>query len=244
MALSPIDYSRIAAEYASFRTVQPCVLRNLIDKVPVARNSRVLEVGCGTGNYIDAIRNLTGCVAVGIDPSEDMLSIAARKSPELILHAGKAESIDFPSNSFDLAFSVDVIHHVTDSMAYFHEAHRILKAGGKICTVTDSEWMIRNRTPQSLYFPETVPVELLRYPPIDLIDGQMKDAGFQNIREESAEFEYQVTTSEAYRAKVFSSLLLISDEAFERGLERMDADLSSGPIRGISRYAMIWGSKI
>ena len=65
-----IDYNKTAAEYAQHRQVHPRVLQSLLEISGVSSASKVLEVGCGTGNYILAVESLTGCVCWGIDPSE------------------------------------------------------------------------------------------------------------------------------------------------------------------------------
>jgi ubiquinone/menaquinone biosynthesis C-methylase UbiE len=51
-----IDYDRFASEYARRRTIHPRVLESLVSIGRINRGSAVLEVGCGTGNYIAAIR--------------------------------------------------------------------------------------------------------------------------------------------------------------------------------------------
>jgi hypothetical protein len=48
---------------------------------------------------------------------------------------------------------------------------------------------------------------------------------------------------EPYRAQVFSSLRLISKEAFARGMTRLEQDFNKGPIPWVSRYLMLWGAK-
>ena len=63
------DAAAIAAEYARHRQVHPGVLCDLMETSGLGSGSRVLEVGCGTGNYIKALARLTGCQAHGIDPS-------------------------------------------------------------------------------------------------------------------------------------------------------------------------------
>jgi hypothetical protein len=45
----------MAPGYARWRTVHPQLLDDLIAYSGVRANSRVLELGCGTGNYIRAI---------------------------------------------------------------------------------------------------------------------------------------------------------------------------------------------
>ena len=65
-----------------------------------------------------------------------------------------------------MVFSVDVIHHISDALAYFKEACVALKPGGMISTATDDEDIIKNRRLISRYFPATVEKELARYPSV------------------------------------------------------------------------------
>ncbi len=244
MTTQHIDYDQVAAEYARHRQVHPEVLKNILSTGNVGSASKVLEVGCGTGNYIIAVESLTGCACWGIDPSEQMLSRARERAGGGIqFRLGTAEALDFAPNFFDLVFSVDVIHHMSDRPAYFRQAYRVLKPGSKTCTVTDSEWIIRHRQPLSAYFSETVELELERYPRIAQLQEFMERAGFGEIAETTAEFPYHLTDIQAYRDKAFSSLHLISDTAHQRGIERMAQDLRTGSIPCVSRYSLLWGTK-
>jgi len=209
----------------------------------VGRASKVLEVGCGTGNYIVALETVAGCSCWGIDPSEQMLSRARERSRTINFQLGKAERLDFPPDFFDLVFSVDVIHHVGNHLAYFREVYRVLKAGGKTCTVTDSEWIIRHRQPLAVYFPETVEMELGRYPRIAELRDIMERLGFSEATEDTVEFASQMTDIQAYHDKAFSALLSIPEAAFQRGIECMERDLRTGPIQCMSRYLLLWGTK-
>jgi ubiquinone/menaquinone biosynthesis C-methylase UbiE len=238
-----IDYDRIASEYARHRKVHPKVLNNLLLTSRIGSASKMLEVGCGTGNYIVALEALTGCSCWGIDASEQMLSRAKERSRTVHFQPGKAEGLDSPPDFFDLVFSVDVIHHLDDRLAYFREAYRVLKAGGKGCTVTDSEWIIRHRQPLAVYFPETVEIELGRYPRMAELRDLMERVGFGEITESTVEFAYPLTDIQAYRDKAFSSLLFIPEAAFQRGIKRMEQDLRAGPIQCVSRYLLLWGIK-
>jgi ubiquinone/menaquinone biosynthesis C-methylase UbiE len=238
-----MDYDRMAAEYARNRQVHPGVVSNLLSIGGVGTASRVLEVGCGTGNYIVTLEATTGSSCWAVDPSEQMLSRAKGRCGKITFHTGMAERLDFLSGTFDLVFSVDVIHHVTDRPAYFREAYRVLRRAGKVCTVTDSEWIIQHRRPLAVYFPETVPVELGRYPRMAGLRDLMERSGFGEIGESSVEFAYQLNDIRPYREKAFSALHLISEEAFRRGITRMEKDLENGPIPCISYYVLLWGIK-
>ena len=246
--MNALDYDRLAAEYAAHRQVHPGVLRALCERVG-ARHT-VLEVGCGTGNYITALTAIAGCAGWGIDPSTEMLAAAQRQVdahsplPAVRLRQGRGEGLDVPDGQFDLVFSVDVIHHIQDQGAYLREAYRALAPGGRICTVTDSEWVIRHREPHATYWPETIEVELARYPRIRDLQALYQQAGFASLESEQVEHRTTLTDAQAYRDKAFSSLHLISEPAFRRGLARLEQDLSKGPIACISRYVLLWGTKL
>ncbi|HWU39545.1 MAG TPA: methyltransferase domain-containing protein [Candidatus Acidoferrum sp.] len=241
--MTAFDYDRCAREYSRHRRVHPEVLRRLLLDSGLTRGSRVLELGCGTGNYTAAIHKAVGCACWGIDPSGAMLRQARAQCPSARLHLGRAEALPFPAAVFDLVFSVNVIHHVVDRPACFREAYRVLAPGGKVCTVTDSEEIIRTRVPLARYFPETIPVELQRYPSLDCLRELMAHAGFAEPAVVPVESAYSLEDIGSVRDKAFSSLHLISPEAFARGLARLEQDLRRGPIPCVSRYVMLWGRK-
>jgi len=236
-----IDYAGLAQEYARHRWVHPAVLRDLLQESGIYAQSSVLEVGCGTSNYTLALESTVGCPCWGMDPSEEMLAEASEGPGSVHFQVGRAEQLEFSTGFFDLVFSVDVIHHLEDIARYFREASRVLKAGGRVCTVTDSEWIIRHREPLAVYFPESVDVDLQRYPRMNDLRAVMQEAGFGGIVEQTVEFPYELRGAQAYRDRAFSSLHLVGEEDWRRGLERMERDLESGPIRCVSRYVLLWG---
>jgi hypothetical protein len=112
-----------------------------------------------------------------------------------------------------------------------------------VCTATDSEEIIRGREPLAVYFPETVDVDLRRYPPTDDLRRWAEEAGFRQPTAAVVEFPYPVEDVSAYRDKAYSCLHLIPSDAHRRGVERMERDLMRGPLRGNSRYVLLWAIK-
>jgi ubiquinone/menaquinone biosynthesis C-methylase UbiE len=238
-----VDYDRAAGEYVAHRRIHAGVFRQLWQQGRLRPGSRVLEMGCGTGNYASSLAGHTGCMAWGLDPSAGMLA-HARAHPERVGWVlGRAERIGLVDGVFDLVFSVDVIHHVADKAALYREATRLLRPGGKVCTVTDSEEIIRRREVLSGYFPETVAVELARYPRLADLEGWMAAAGLASLAAAVVEEPYEIDSAQPFRDRTFSSLHLIAEEAWRTGLERLERDLARGPVRGMSRYACLWGRK-
>ena len=240
----PFTYDRgdVADDYARYRGTHPSVLGGLIEGAAIGPASRVLEVGCGSGNYVRALQELTGCSAWGIDPSARMLDHARQGDGQIHWGVGRADDLP-PQVRFDLIFSVDVIHHVDGTLAHMEATHDALGPGGALCIVTDSEWIIRHRQPLSTYFPETVPLDLERYPRITALRSEMAQAGFVAVRERQVEYACVLEDIEPYRAKAFSCLHLISETAFRHGLARMENDLRRGPITAVTRYLLLWGTK-
>lgn len=140
-----------------------------------------------------------------------------------------------------LLFSVNVIHHLADTAAYFRAARRVLQPGGWLCTATDSAAIIRRRQPLAHYWPETVSVDLQRYPPIERLLAQMALAGFAEIAVREIARPFAVTDSAPFRERAYSCLHLIPDEALYDGLRRLERDLERGAVVGQSEFACIWG---
>jgi len=92
-------------------------------------HGRVLEDGCGVGMYAEKIAALGGTV-VGLEYDRARAIEARRRSPHIINAAG--ESLPFPSLTFDLILSHEVIEHVQDDRAAVREMARVLRPGGRI----------------------------------------------------------------------------------------------------------------
>ena len=76
----------------------------------VPEGLRVLEVGCGLGDLLAALKPSRG---VGIDLSEAMVKEASRRHPHLEFRAADAESLDL-QETFDVVILADVVGHLVD----------------------------------------------------------------------------------------------------------------------------------
>jgi len=238
--MEPINYGNIADVYARNRPANSFVVDELHKGCVLTSNSRVLEVGCGTGSHILMLVQTTNCQGWGIDPSEDMMC-QEKSSGKVQFVSGTAEELPFEDKFFDFLFSINVIHLVTSTISYFHEAFRVLKPTGTICTITDSKRIIRNRKPLSQYWPGTVSVDIKRYPTITTLKKQMMAVGFADVTETNIQNTSQIEDITPYKEKAFSCLHLISQDEFLRGLARLQEDLKAGPIQRVSAYVCLWG---
>jgi SAM-dependent methyltransferase len=91
---------------------------------------RVLENGCGVGMYVDHLRSLAGeRNTIGLEYDFERAR-QSRRSSEMIVNAA-GESLPFPSETFDLVLSHEVIEHVLDDRQAVAESIRLLKPGGR-----------------------------------------------------------------------------------------------------------------
>lgn len=238
-----IQYDNIAENYTEFRESDSDVVEKLFLGSGILSTSKIIEIGCGTGNYVSALQKRVGCQCWGVDPSTEMIRHAMRQNGRVTFAVGSSEDLGFADEFFDFAFSVDVIHHVDNRDSYFHEAFRVLRPHGLLATVTDSGNTIRRRMPLAVYFPEIIEHELKRYPTITNLKRFARDAGFEAIGEEIAETPFELTDTEKYDKKAFSCLRLISEEAFTAGIARMKRDIRRGTISCVSRNYLLWNKK-
>jgi SAM-dependent methyltransferase len=238
-----LDYDDLATEYARHRRTYPGLVEHIVERAGIGARSTVLEVGCGTANHLAEVRRTTGARCLGVEPSEGMRRQAAAHPEELELRPGTAEELDLPAGTVDLIMTVDMIHYVREPRRYFERAFAALRPGGHIVTVTDSEWVIRNRMPVAHYFPAIVAAEATRYHPIPALAGDLALAGFTGLDERMIESDYELRDASRFRDKSYSCLHLISDDDFAAGITAMEADLARGPIRANQRSLALWGRR-
>lgn len=101
----------------------------------VRPGQRVLDVGCGNGDYLRALAS-RGVDAIGCDLSMGMLAAAPHGTP---LVNGDAQALPFAGASFDVVLAPHMLYHVPDRAAAAHELRRVLRSGGVCVAVTNGE---------------------------------------------------------------------------------------------------------
>lgn len=81
----------------------------------------VLELGCGTGDLLAALRPARG---VGVDFSQEMLRVAKDRHPELEFRCADIEELEGWGETFDVLILSDVVGHLMD----IEETFRRLRA--------------------------------------------------------------------------------------------------------------------
>lgn len=94
----------------------------------IPAESRVLEIGCGTGELLNAVRPSYG---VGIDFSEKMVKIASEQFPRLNFLVQDAEELKI-GDTFDYIILSDLIGVVWDVQRIFNNLHKVAGPNTKI----------------------------------------------------------------------------------------------------------------
>jgi ubiquinone/menaquinone biosynthesis C-methylase UbiE len=88
--------------------------------------SRVLDIGCGHGDFLKSTYEKAG-ETYGIDPDAEALEKNTFIHNKIV---GTAEKMPFENDFFDVITSAWVLEHLDDPERVFGEIHRVLKSGG------------------------------------------------------------------------------------------------------------------
>jgi SAM-dependent methyltransferase len=95
---------------------------------------KILDLGCGTGRFSEALSVYFKAEVVGIDPSAKMLEKALEKQPggRVQYQRGSAEAISLPSASVDMIFMSMSYHHFSNRALAISECRRSLREQGVV----------------------------------------------------------------------------------------------------------------
>jgi len=96
----------------------------------IKRNpGRLLDIGCSTGLFLQAMQSKHGWEAYGVEINEYPASIAREKYHLNIFH-GSLEQASYPPAFFDAVTLWDVLEHLPDPSSTLQEVKRIIKPDG------------------------------------------------------------------------------------------------------------------
>ncbi len=93
------------------------------------RGGRLLDVGCGTGLFLEEAQRSGRWELTGVEPTPSAAVYAAR-ALGVPVHNGRFGDVDLPDAHFDVITLWNVLEHVEFPVADLRRAHRLLKPGG------------------------------------------------------------------------------------------------------------------
>lgn len=142
------DPEVVRQEYASERGLEarrslydsrvgPDPRETMWDEIAEAAPGRVLEVGPGPGEVSERMRRELGAEVVAIDVSERMVELARERGVDA--RVGDVQELPFANAEFDVVVAAWVLFHVQDLDRGLSEIARVLRSGGRLVAVTNSE---------------------------------------------------------------------------------------------------------
>jgi ubiquinone/menaquinone biosynthesis C-methylase UbiE len=191
------------------------------------RLNTILDLGCGTGRFSEALATHFDAEVIGIDPSQKMLDQAQRKLRDgrVRYQSGRGEAIPLADDSVDLVFMSMSFHHFTDQKLAARECRRVLRDGAPAILRTGIHERIASY-PYVEFFPESVPIMEELLPTGSFVREVFKSAGFSTVRLDVVVQEIAAdyaTYVEKISAGADSVLAQLSPTQFQTGLEAMHA---------------------
>lgn len=128
------DYSRDLTDYyaSAFKFGRMKIIHALENwLISIADRGLILDVGCGTGYFLNLIRNRRYSI-YGIDLSEQMLCRLRERNPAASVCIADAKKLPFSDNSFDGIVSIETIRYFEKRHLLLNEIYRVLKPGGSL----------------------------------------------------------------------------------------------------------------
>jgi ubiquinone/menaquinone biosynthesis C-methylase UbiE len=130
-------FDPVAALYDAARpTYRDDVVDHLLYVTGLGHSSRVLEVGCGTGQLTGRLA-ARGVLLTAIDIGTSMVAAARRRVPgtSTLFHAVSFEDLVVDDGAFDAVVAADAFHWI-DPEVRFSKTARVLRPGGWLAVLS------------------------------------------------------------------------------------------------------------
>jgi ubiquinone/menaquinone biosynthesis C-methylase UbiE len=201
-----------------------------------SRVKTILDLGCGTGRFTEALAVCFDANVMGLDPSSKMLEQARAKQrdPRVRYELGRAETIPLQNDSVDLIFISMVLHHFDDAALAARECRRVLRPNARLILRTGTHDRIPFY-PYVDFFPESMPLLETTLSSRASIRELFEEAGFTTVAEDLVVQEIaadHVAYTQKLAAGADSILAQLTQKEFDAGLSalRSYAHTNHGPV--------------
>jgi ubiquinone/menaquinone biosynthesis C-methylase UbiE len=235
-------YDTIGKGYNTTRRADPYLTARLYHLLAPVKDGVYLDIGCGTGNYLEALTNL-GIQYYGVDPSATMLAEARKKNMDVPLLQAGAEDIPLPDNMFDGATATFTLHHWPDKVKGLAGVNRVLKPGAKLVLLSFTPLQMKGYW-LNHYFPQMMQRSWELLPDIEGMERWLNQAGFDLVGTEKYFVQDDLQDHFLYSNKrrpeqylrpevrngASSFTAFSTPEEVNSGLAQLETDITSGRI--------------
>lgn len=155
-----------------------------LSKAEIPEHANVLDIGCGGGRTLEYLASQVRFgKAVGIDYSEDSVTVARKRNQKLILSGrvevlhGSVSSIPFSDATFDCVTAVETYYFWPDIAADLAEIRRVMKPNGQLVIIAGmylgSKFDKRNK--------KLIKVGAIKCFSVQEFEGTLRNAGFPDV---------------------------------------------------------------
>ena len=230
-----VDYSKIAKRFDKNRRelARPDPGLEQFLKTHSKPQFSVLDIGCGTGNYLETQVEYFKDYNMewfGLEPSKDMLRIAREKVTGVTLVEGYAQALPFQPCRFDFIITAFTFHHFVDKPRALDEMERVLSDGGML--------KFDNIAPEKMpgwiyyrYFPATYTEDLVRFWKTDRLQEELNRRGLKacvdiHLRKSEEKLSEALAS---FKNRDASQLWTISEEEYHKGIAIVESELQKNP---------------
>ncbi len=230
------DYNELSLNYNLCYKINPMlgVSKALLNIVSKTKSKNILEVGCGTGHWLNEL-NLLDLNKFGVDYSLGLLNEAKNQNNKLKLILADANTLPFVNGKFDLIFCVNAIHQFNYQREFILNLSHLLKPNGIFALFCldprnkNDKWYIYD------YFEGTYKKDLQRYPSLEDITIWMNESGLKQIEISTVErIENDLTGKNLFsdsflRKDQSSQLACLSEEEYLIGINKLENAIKEDP---------------
>jgi 2-polyprenyl-3-methyl-5-hydroxy-6-metoxy-1,4-benzoquinol methylase len=197
---------------------------NLFTFIP--EGARVLDVGCSTGNFGEALERIRGCEVVGIDIFDNDIEVARTRITRAEVRDVTVAADLADLGTFDVVVFADVLEHLLDPRAALRSCASILAPGGTVLYSIPNMAHLSVRLDLLAGRFGYTEVGILDHTHVhfydaEAVDSLFADCGFAITDERPVRYEYPP----AWLESTLDGLGLTGDARFTAMLESTEADV-------------------
>ena len=110
--------------------------RDQAERITLTPQSKVLDIGCGTGGPARYLAHTYGCEVDGVDLTPELIETGkvlterCGLSDRVRLQLGNALELPYPDQTFDVVWCQNVTMNIADKAGFLVSVHHVLKPGG------------------------------------------------------------------------------------------------------------------
>ena len=139
------NYTHLTNVYGEVYRERQSAAMNYITHLPISKNAKILEIGCGAGQLTINLAE-KGFFVEAIDNAPKMVEVCrqsvAKAKLEKTVHLKVADvhALSFEENSFDVVVGMGVVIWLHNLKKALSEIHRVLKPGGFLILSLDNRY--------------------------------------------------------------------------------------------------------